>query len=92
MRPLLDQEEGVEHNRFRKSNRQDGLNQNFRGGHGITSNCLRSAHSDQSNADGSAQRRQTNMQAPANMIVLILSRRLPRLNTVKPTIISPSTV
>ena len=58
---LSHQEQGIEHDRFGEGNGQNRLDQNLRCSAGITSDCFRRFHADQTNPNGRAKRRQTNV-------------------------------
>src|SRR5262245_59308776 len=61
---LSHQEEGVEYNRLSESNGQNRLDQNLGGGTGVTSHGIRGRPADQTNRQGRAKRRQTNVYVP----------------------------
>src|ERR1700720_4003836 len=94
LRTLLHEEQSVEHDSFREGNGQDRLDQDFRRRAGIASHRLRSLHADEAHAEGRAKRRQTDVNVSAQFCqhwhqqhicyLSLLSRRLPRLNTVEP--------
>jgi hypothetical protein len=81
---LLRQEYGEEYDSFRERGAQNGLNQNLRRRAGIAPDRFRSLHTNETHADSRAKRSQTDVYATSHFVTFRFSRRLPRLNTVKP--------
>src|SRR6185295_15359063 len=67
---LLHEEQGIEHDRFGEGDGQNGLDHDLCRRAGISAHRGRCAPSDDADADGCAESRQTDMQASCHLVVL----------------------
>src|SRR5262249_34960046 len=66
LRVLSDQEQRVEHDRFGEGNGQNRLDQYFRGGAWVASDCFGGFHADESHTERCSGRRETDMRVPGH--------------------------